>query len=71
MAFSNRCFPTKAVQVWLKVDEATRLAIVGTYFKFAGFNTEDIAAFDITDRENGNDPMYVVCAKKAGGSSGE
>jgi SAM-dependent methyltransferase len=63
MAFSNRCFPTKVVQVWLSVDESTRLAIVGTYFKCAGFEPDNIAGYDITDK-NGNDPMYIVCATK-------
>jgi hypothetical protein len=64
MSFSNRCFPSKVVKVWLSVDESTRLAIVGTYLNCAGFDPDTIAAYDITDREDGNDPMYVVCATK-------
>lgn len=65
MAFSNRCFPTKAVQVWLDKSETARLEVVATYFHCAGFEPDKISAFDITDRVNGHDPMYIVCATKA------
>lgn len=37
LAISNRCFPTKAVERWLRVDEEERLAMVGDYLWFAGW----------------------------------
>ena len=48
-SFSNRCFPTKAVQVWLAAGDAGRRRIVGSYFACSppgGWT--DITALDIT-----------------------
>ena len=35
ISFSNRCFPTKAVAMWLQADDIGRLTIVGSYFHYA------------------------------------
>lgn len=35
-ALSNRCFPTKAVNIWLKTDDLEHVYIVGSYFHYAG-----------------------------------
>merc|ERR1712160_67150 len=35
-ALSNRCFPTKAVNIWLKTNDLEHVFIVGSYFHFAG-----------------------------------
>ena len=34
-SFSNRCFPTKAIKMWLDADDAGRQKIVASYFMFA------------------------------------
>jgi len=34
-SFSNRCFPSKAVKVWLQSDDAARQKIVASYFVFS------------------------------------
>jgi len=35
-ALSNRCFPTKAVNVWLKTNDLEHVFLVGSYFHYAG-----------------------------------
>lgn len=42
LAISNRCFPTKAVGRWLKVDEDERLRMVGDYLWFSGWRGVEI-----------------------------
>mmetsp|Transcript_17228 Transcript_17228/g.42343 ORF Transcript_17228/g.42343 Transcript_17228/m.42343 type:complete len:112 (-) Transcript_17228:219-554(-) len=46
MSFSNRCFPTKAVKVWLDSDDTGRMAIVANYFHHSAA-WADICALDI------------------------
>ena len=48
MSFSNRCFPSKAVKMWLYADDATRMEIVASYYNFAPQGGWDnIEAYDI------------------------
>ena len=35
-ALSNRCFPTKAVNIWLRTNDLEHVHIVGSYFHYAG-----------------------------------
>lgn len=35
-ALSNRCFPTKAVGIWLQTNDLEHVFIVGSYFHYAG-----------------------------------
>lgn len=35
-ALSNRCFPTKAVGIWLKTNDLEHVFVVGSYFHYAG-----------------------------------
>lgn len=67
MSFSNRCFPTKAIKMWVADmgDGPGHCQIVGNYFHFCpegGFR--DIASADISQTSEGN-PMWVVTAVKA------
>ena len=63
MSFSNRCFPTKVINIWLRTDDQEHVEIVANYFHFAGF--QDIQAFDIaTGKKGRSDPMYVVIGSK-------
>lgn len=42
LVISNRCFPTKAVSRWLRIDEDERLDMVGDYLWFAGWRDIEI-----------------------------
>ena len=61
VSFSNRCFPTKAVAVWLDTTDEQHLTLVRAYFEAAGGWT------DVTseDRSPGGDanPLYAVWAR--------
>jgi len=46
MSFSNRCFPSKAVAMWLQADDIGRLTIVGSYYHYAA-EWSSIEALDI------------------------
>jgi len=48
MSFSNRCFPTKAIAMWLQADDIGRLTIVGSYYHYSARWTS-IEALDIKD----------------------
>jgi SAM-dependent methyltransferase len=63
VSFSNRCFPTKAVAVWLAASDQQHVQLVRAYFEAAG------GWIDLRDDErspNGDgDPLYAVWARKA------
>lgn len=63
MSFSNRCFPTKAVDIWCRTTDAEHVFIVGCYFHYSGvFGKPE--AHDLKPGLFGmSDPMYVVEAK--------
>ena len=60
VSFSNRCFPTKAVAIWLANGDASHRTIVREYFEAAGFA-------DVVDerRPSPDDPLYIVRGTKA------
>ncbi len=62
VSFSNRCFPTKAVAVWLANGDAAHRTLVRSYFEEAGF-------VDVVDelRPSPDDPLYVVRGTSAVG----
>jgi ubiquinone/menaquinone biosynthesis C-methylase UbiE len=64
---SNRYFPTKAIAMWLKMNDQQNLELINGSFQYAG-GFEPRRAFDITARltDNGNrDPIFIVEAVKA------
>ena len=65
VSFSNRCFPTNAVAVWLNTTDEQHLTLVRTYFERAGGWT------DVTTEDRspggGTDPLYAVWARRAPG----
>lgn len=62
VAFSNRCFPTKAVAVWLGTTDAQHTELVAAYFEAGGGWT----APRVEDRSpGGGDPLYAVWARRA------
>lgn len=67
VSFSNRCFPTKAVAIWVSTTDEQHLALVGRYFDLSG-NWEDLTAQQTNPLEGyprTADPLYVVSARKA------
>jgi SAM-dependent methyltransferase len=60
VSFSNRCFPTKAVAIWLANGDASHRTIVREHFEEAGFA-------DVIDerRPSPDDPLYIVRGTKA------
>ena len=66
VAYSNRCFPTKAVAAWLSLDSLAQAALIALYFRLAGTFTPP-QAFDISPGP-GSDPMFVVVARRLDGN---
>ena len=50
MSFSNRCFPTKAIAMWLQADDIGRLTIVGSYYHYSA-KWKSIEALDIKEMQ--------------------
>jgi len=70
---SNRCFPTKAINIWLNTNDFEHIFIIGAYFHYAtGFEKPE--SLDISPSKGGTlvnmfggggDPMYIIQAAKA------
>lgn len=64
---SNRCFPSKAIAMWLQMNDRQHLELINGYFQYAG-GFRERKAFDITAKGgNANeyrDPMFIVEAVK-------
>ena len=60
---SNRCFPTKAIAIWLQTNDLEHVFIVGSFFHYAG-GFEPPFALDISPYPGRSDPMYIIEAKK-------
>jgi len=60
IAFSNRCFPTKAVMIWRMLDEDSHARLVARYLDLAGFG--DVRAARLLDGLT-SDPLTVVAAR--------
>ena len=60
---SNRCFPTKAIDIWLNTNDLQHIYIIGCYFHYAGgFNPPE--SLDISPRPGLTDPLYIIKASK-------
>ena len=60
VSFSNRCFPTKAVAVWLRLDDRGHAGLVELYLKAAGFN--DVETQVLADGSR-CDPLLAVIGR--------
>ena len=62
VTFSNRCFPTKAISLWLHTDDQSHMQIVALYFLASGQFDNII----YQDRSPGPqfDPLYAVWGRK-------
>jgi hypothetical protein len=60
VSFSNRCFPTKAVAIWLSAGDDDHRKLVRIYLERAGF-------LDVVDERvaTPDDPLYVVRGRAA------
>lgn len=68
MSFSNRCFPSKAIKMWVANmnDGPGHCQIVGNYFHFSPEGGwRDVSAADISPKPGRSDPMWLVTAVKA------
>lgn len=69
MAFSNRCFPTKVIGKWMRMDDEERRCWIGGYF-WASDGWEDVEEVILKEGKPGSwgsseDPLFVVRARKA------
>jgi SAM-dependent methyltransferase len=64
VTFSSRCFPPKAVALWLATDDRQHLDLVTAYFRLSGGWT-DVAAEDRSPNAGSGDPLFAVWARKA------
>ncbi len=64
VVFSNRCFPTKAVAIWQRLDDEGHAELVASYFHHSG-GWETPEALDIGPRlGQPSDPVYVVRGRR-------
>ncbi len=61
ITFSNRCFPTKAIAIWLALDDEQRCQLVAAFFRAAGV-WRDITIIDRSP--GGGDPLYAVVGRR-------
>jgi SAM-dependent methyltransferase len=61
VSFSNRCFPTKAVNIWLRMNDAQHLALVTRYFELSGAWAGLYAEQHTAPMA---DPLFAVSARK-------
>src|SRR5918995_1584851 len=65
ITFSNRCFPTKAVEIWHRLDDAGHMSLVEGYLQEAG-NFHDIRSLDRSPGRLFSDPLYAVIGRSTG-----
>ena len=65
ITFSNRCFPTKAVAVWHRLDDRGRMRLVERYLRDAE-NFRNIRSLDRSPRRIFSDPLYAVIGESTG-----
>lgn len=62
IAFSNRCFPTKAVMIWRMLDLDSHARLVSLYLDRAGFT--DVEVYRLLDGAR-SDPLTVVSGRRS------
>lgn len=58
-----RCFPTKAMQIWLQTSDLEHIFIVGSFFHYAG-GFDPPQCTDASPNPGRSDPLFIVTAKK-------
>ena len=62
ITFSNRCFPTKAIQGWLHTSDRQHCDIVREYFRRSGRWAEPVVERR-TAVDHAGDPLFAVYAR--------
>ncbi len=65
VTFSNRCFPEKAVAVWLRLGDQGHVRLVEEYLREAG-NFENVRGLDRSPQRMFSDPLYAVIGESTG-----
>ena len=65
LTFSNRCFPSKAVAIWHRLDDRGHMRLVEQYLRAAG-NWNEIQSLDRSPRRLFSDPLYAVVGRSTG-----
>ena len=63
--FSNRCFPTKVVEIWNQLDDRGHVQLVEEYLREAG-TFRNIRSLDRSPRRLFSDPLYAVVGESKG-----
>jgi len=63
LSISNRCFPTKAWNLWLRTNDLEHVFIAGSFFHYSGL-FEPPSCNDISPFPGRSDPMYIIKAVK-------
>ena len=63
IAISNRCFPTKAFQIWLQTNDLEHVFIIGSFFHYSGL-FEAPTAEDRSPNPGRSDPLFIIKAKR-------
>ena len=62
MSQSNRCFPSKAINIWLNTNDLQHVFIIGSYFHYSrGFAPPE--SLDISPNPGRSDPLFIIRAK--------
>lgn len=64
LAMSNRCFPTKAFNIWLQTSDLEHIFIVGSFFHYSGL-FDGPSCDDISPNPGKSDPLFIVKAAKS------
>jgi SAM-dependent methyltransferase len=68
ISFSNRYFPSKAVNIWHQLDDKGHMRLVERYLREAG-NWSDVHSLDRSPRRLFTDPLYAVVGRSTGAYS--
>lgn len=69
ITFSNRCFPTKAVEIWHRLNDTGHMKLVEGYLEEAG-NFDNLRSLDRSPRRMFSDPLYAVVGESTGPYAG-
>jgi len=64
IAISNRCFPTKAWNLWLRTNDMEHVFIVGSFFHFTSGVFEEPVCKDVSPNPGASDPMFIIKGMK-------
>ena len=69
ITISTRCFPTKAVEIWHRLDAAGHMRLVEEYLREAR-NFHNVRSLDRSPRRLFSDPLYAVVGESTGPFAG-